>query len=177
MSASSVHRRLLHYIVRARVPLFKISFMANRRQLCLQWAREHRALQADWHHVFFPEKSRFSLWDHDGRVRVRRYADQCCFLDYITERNSVWTLVVMVWSTISYQGRASLLRIKGNLNSNRHVPQPEVVPFLQRILGAIFKQDNARLDVAMTFRVFCLARHMELLPWLAYSPDMSAFDH
>ncbi|GFW51211.1 uncharacterized protein TNCV_3594931 [Trichonephila clavipes] len=40
----------------------------------LQWAHELRAWQADWPQVVFSDKSRFNLWDHDGRIRVRRYA-------------------------------------------------------------------------------------------------------
>ncbi|GFU28446.1 uncharacterized protein TNCV_1938341 [Trichonephila clavipes] len=32
------------------------------------------AWQADWHQVVFSNESRFNLWDHDGRIRVRRNA-------------------------------------------------------------------------------------------------------
>ncbi|GFW80982.1 hypothetical protein TNCV_3780611 [Trichonephila clavipes] len=38
-------------------------------------------------------------------------------------------------------------------------------------------QDNARPHVAKTVRDFCSAQHMELLPWPAYSPDMSPIEH
>ncbi|GFY09331.1 transposable element Tc1 transposase [Trichonephila clavipes] len=74
------------------------------------------------------------LWDHDGRIRVER-----CLLECVIKRHSGLTFGVMVWGAISYHGRSSLLRIEGNLNSNRYVRevlQPEVVPFLQSILGA-----------------------------------------
>ncbi|GFW83827.1 transposable element Tcb2 transposase [Trichonephila clavipes] len=47
----------------------------------------------------------------------------------------------------------------------------------QSILGAIFQQDNARPHVAKTVRDFCSAQHMQLLPWLAYSPDMSPMEY
>ncbi|GFS79932.1 uncharacterized protein TNCV_750761 [Trichonephila clavipes] len=39
------------------------------------------------------------------------------------------------------------------------------------------KQDKARLHVAKTVRDFCSAQHMQLLPWPAYSPDMSPIEH
>ncbi|GFX77760.1 transposable element Tcb1 transposase [Trichonephila clavipes] len=39
---------------------------------------EHRAWQADWHQVVFSDESRFNLWDHDGRIRIRRYAGERC---------------------------------------------------------------------------------------------------
>ncbi|GFW28461.1 transposable element Tc1 transposase [Trichonephila clavipes] len=76
ISASSIRRRLLHHGLRAKVPLFRIPLTANHRRLRLQWAQEHRAWQADWHQVVFSDASRFSLWDHDGRIRVRRYAGE-----------------------------------------------------------------------------------------------------
>ncbi|GFX79754.1 transposable element Tc1 transposase [Trichonephila clavipes] len=86
----------------------------------------------------------------------------------------------MVWDAISYHGRSNMLRIEGNLDSNRYiheVQQPEVVPFLQGISGAIFQQDNARPHVAKTVRDFCSAQHMQLLPWSAYMPNMSLIEH
>ncbi|GFX17110.1 transposable element Tc1 transposase [Trichonephila clavipes] len=86
----------------------------------------------------------------------------------------------MVWSAISYHGRSNWLRIEGNLISNRYVRemlQSEVVPFLQRIPGAIFQLDNARPHVAKTVRNFCSAQHMQLLPWPAYSPDMPPMEY
>ncbi|GFU41155.1 transposable element Tc1 transposase [Trichonephila clavipes] len=45
------------------------------------------------------------------------------------------------------------------------------------IPGAILKQDNARPHVAKTVGDFCSAQHMQLLPWPAYSPDMSPIEH
>ncbi|GFX69536.1 hypothetical protein TNCV_1769051 [Trichonephila clavipes] len=35
----------------------------------------------------------------------------------------------------------------------------------------------ARPHVAKNVRDFCLAQHMQLLPWPAYSPDMSPIEH
>ncbi|GFS55936.1 transposable element Tcb2 transposase [Trichonephila clavipes] len=51
--------------------------------------------------------------------------------------------------------------------------QHEVVPFLQ----AVFQQDNACPHVAKIVRDFSSAQHMQLLPWLAYSQDMSPIEH
>ncbi|GFW21025.1 transposable element Tc1 transposase [Trichonephila clavipes] len=59
----------------------------------------------------------------------------------------------------------------------REVLRPEVVPFLHGIPGAIFQQDNARPHVAKTVRDFCLAQHVQLLSWSAYSTDMSPIEH
>ncbi|GFW51625.1 transposable element Tc1 transposase [Trichonephila clavipes] len=93
----------------------------------------HRAWQVDWHQVVFSDESRFNLWDHDGRIRVRRYAGERCLPECVIERHSVLKPGVMIWGGNSYHERSNLLRIEGNLNSNKHVRevlQPEVVPFL-----------------------------------------------
>ncbi|GFU56487.1 transposable element Tcb2 transposase [Trichonephila clavipes] len=55
--------------------------------------------------------------------------------------------------------------------------QPDVVPFLRGIPEAIFQQDNAHPHVAKTVRDICSARHMQILPWPAYSLDMSLTKH
>ncbi|GFV48499.1 uncharacterized protein TNCV_2395641 [Trichonephila clavipes] len=57
----------------------------------------------------------------------------------------------MVWVVFSYHGRSNLLRIKGNLNSNRYVRevlQPDDVPFLEGIPRAILQHHNALPHVA-----------------------------
>ncbi|GFY29858.1 transposable element Tc1 transposase [Trichonephila clavipes] len=64
----------------------QITFTANHRRLCLQWAHEHRAWHADWHQVVFSDESRFNLWEHDSRIRVRRYAGERCLPQCVIER-------------------------------------------------------------------------------------------
>ncbi|GFV41714.1 HTH_Tnp_Tc3_2 domain-containing protein [Trichonephila clavipes] len=83
MSASSIHRHLLHHGLHARVPLYRIPLTANHRRLRLQWAHEYRAWQADWHQVVFSDESCFNLWDHGGRIRVRRYAGERCLAECV----------------------------------------------------------------------------------------------
>ncbi|GFX77767.1 transposable element Tcb2 transposase [Trichonephila clavipes] len=98
------------------------------------------------------------LWDHDSCIRVRRYADERCLPECVIEQHSGPTPGIMVWGMISYHGRSNLQRIEG-------------------IPGAIFQQDNARPHVAKTVQDFCSAQHMQLLPWPAYSPDMSPIEY
>ncbi|GFT15006.1 transposable element Tcb2 transposase [Trichonephila clavipes] len=141
---------------------------------------EPKAFQADWHQVVFSDESRFKLCDHDGRIRVRRYAGERCLPECVIERHSGLTPEVIVSGAISYHRRSNLLRTEGNLNSNRYVHevlQSEVAPFLQGIPVAIFQQNNARPHVVKTVRDFCSAQHMQLLPWSAYSPDLSPIEH
>ncbi|GFW68679.1 transposable element Tcb1 transposase [Trichonephila clavipes] len=86
----------------------------------------------------------------------------------------------MVWGAIAYHGRSQLLRIVGNFNSTRYINevlQPQAIPFLQGLPGAVFQQDNARPHVAKTVRSYLDSQQVQLLPWPAYSPDMSPNEH
>ncbi|GFV42761.1 transposable element Tcb2 transposase [Trichonephila clavipes] len=78
MSTLSIRRCLRLRGLRARVLLYRILLTANQRRLRLEWAHEHRAWQADWHQIVFSDESRFNLWDHDGRIHVRRYTGEHC---------------------------------------------------------------------------------------------------
>ncbi|GFV23370.1 transposable element Tc1 transposase [Trichonephila clavipes] len=98
-----------------------------------------------------------TVLDHDGRIRVRRSAGERCLPECVIKLHSSQTPGVIAWGAISYHGRFSLLRIEG-------------------ISGVIFQQDNARPHVAKTAQDFCSAQHMQLLPWPAYSSEMSRID-
>ncbi|GFU11407.1 transposable element Tcb2 transposase [Trichonephila clavipes] len=100
--ASSRHlaarrRRLLHRGLRARVPLHRIPLTANHRQLRLQWVHKHKAWKADWHQVVFSDEPRFNLWDHDGRISVRRYAgERCLSRILVPSLRNLYELIIFV---------------------------------------------------------------------------------
>ncbi|GFX92860.1 transposable element Tcb2 transposase [Trichonephila clavipes] len=149
LCASSIRRRLLQRGLRARIPLYRIPLTQNHRRLRLQWANVHRSWRADWQQIVFSDESRFNLWYHDGRIRVRRYAGEPHIPECIIERHSGRTPGVM----------------------------PQAIPFLQGLPGAVFQQDNARRHVAKTVKSYLDSQQVQLLPWPAYSPDMSPIEH
>ncbi|GFU64396.1 transposable element Tcb1 transposase [Trichonephila clavipes] len=180
LCASSIRRRLLQRGLRARIPLYRIPLTQNHRRLRLQWANVHRSWRADWQQVVFSDESRFNLWHHDDRIRVRCYAGERHIPECIIERHSGRTPGVMVWGAIAYHGRSQLLQIVGNLNSTRYINevlQSQAIPFLQGLPGAVFQQDNARPHVAKTVKSYLDSQQVQLLPWPAYSPDMSPIEH
>ncbi|GFX27839.1 transposable element Tc1 transposase [Trichonephila clavipes] len=134
-----------------------IPLTQNHRHLRLQWANVHRSWRADWQQVVFSHESRFNLWHHDGRIRVMRYAGERHIPECIIERHSRRTPGVTVWGALANHGRSQLLRNMGNLNSTRYfneVLQPQAIPFLQGLPGAVFQQDNARPHVAKTVKSY-----------------------
>ncbi|GFU13757.1 transposable element Tcb2 transposase [Trichonephila clavipes] len=110
-TSASDDRYLLRMVVNART--------ASSRLLAARWSPA-------------TDESRFNFWNHNGRIRVRRYAGERCLPDYVIERYSGLTLGIKVWGAISYHGLTNLLRIE--------------------------------------------AQHVQLLPWSAYSPDMSPIE-
>ncbi|GFW83604.1 transposable element Tcb1 transposase [Trichonephila clavipes] len=109
-----------------------------------------------------------------------RYACERHIPECNIERHSRRTPGVMFWGAIAYHGRSQLQRIVGNLNSTRYIEevlQPQAIPFLQGLPGAVFQQDNARPHVAKTVKSYIDSQQVQLLSWPAYSPDMSPIEH
>ncbi|GFT67262.1 transposable element Tcb1 transposase [Trichonephila clavipes] len=87
---------------------------------------------------------------------------------------------IMVWGGIGYHSYTPLVRIAGTLNSQRYtseVLEPVVLTYLQGLATAIFQQDNARPHVACIVQRFFANHQIELLPWLALSPDLSLIEN
>ncbi|GFY21076.1 transposable element Tcb1 transposase [Trichonephila clavipes] len=64
----------------------------------------------------------------------------------VMHRHTGPALGFMVWGGIGYHSRTPLVRIAGNLNSQRYISEvlePVVLPYLQGLATAIFQQDNA----------------------------------
>ncbi|GFW32229.1 transposable element Tcb1 transposase [Trichonephila clavipes] len=90
------------------------------------------------------------------------------------QRHTTPTAGVMVWGVIVYNEGSPLVLISGTMTAQRYVHdilQPHVLPLMQRLLGAIFQQDNARPHTA---RMSPYNLHtITTLLWLARSPDLS----
>ncbi|GFV06252.1 transposable element Tcb1 transposase [Trichonephila clavipes] len=87
---------------------------------------------------------------------------------------------IMVWGGIGYHSRTFLVRIASTLNSQRYISEvlePVVLPYLQSLATAIFRQYNARPHVARIVQRFFVNHQIELLPWLAHSPDRSPIEN
>ncbi|KAJ8370550.1 hypothetical protein SKAU_G00105780 [Synaphobranchus kaupii] len=84
----------------------------------------------------------------------------------------------MVWAGISDGHRTRLHFNDGNLNAARYRDEtlrPIAVPFV-RLHDVTLQQDNARPHVARVCAQLLEAEHVPVLPWPAYSPDMSPIE-
>ncbi|GFV77947.1 transposable element Tcb1 transposase [Trichonephila clavipes] len=92
---------------------------------------------------------------------------------FALQRHTHPTAGVMVWGAIANNTQSPLVLIRGTMTAQRYVHdilQPRVLPLLERLLGALFQQDNA---LPHTERVSqnCL-RTVSTLKGPARSPDL-----
>ncbi|GFS52703.1 hypothetical protein TNCV_45671 [Trichonephila clavipes] len=87
---------------------------------------------------------------------------------------------IMVWGSIGFHSRTSLVRFAGTLNSQRYISEvlePVVLPYLQGLATAIFQQDIARPHVARILQRFFVNHQIELLTWPARSSNLSPIEN
>ncbi|GFV16151.1 transposable element Tcb2 transposase [Trichonephila clavipes] len=131
-------------------------------------------LKKDWQKDVFSDESRFVLGTDDNRVLVWRHPGERYNSPHTVLSHTVRTAGVMVWGAIAYDSRSTLIMMRGTLTGQRYVDdihRPHVGPFLNGRPGAIFQQDNARPHTVRVAQDFL--RHIQTLPWLASSPDLS----
>ena len=86
------------------------------------------------------------------------------------------------WYGAVYRGATGhLVVIEGNLTSRRYIDEvlePVVVPFLQNHADVtLYQQDNARPHSARLTTDFLGQNNVPVLPWTAFSPDLSPIEH
>ncbi|GFU38725.1 transcription factor RFX4 [Trichonephila clavipes] len=132
----------------------------------------------EWNPVVFSDESTFNLSSDDNRVRVWRPRGERLNLASALQRHTTLTADVMVWGAIAYNTRSLLVLIRGTMTAKWYVHdilQPNVLPFMQQLPGALFQQNNAQPHTARVSQD-CL-RTVTILPWPARSPDVSPVEY
>ncbi|GFT77198.1 transposable element Tcb2 transposase [Trichonephila clavipes] len=141
----TISRHLAEANLKTKRPFRALPITPDHRQQRLQWCLARSMWNVtDWQKVVFRDESRFLLGTDDNRVRVWRCAGE---FPHTVLRHSARTADVMVWGSIAYDSRSTLIVMHGTLMGLRYVDdilQPNVGPFLNGLPGAIFQQDNAR---------------------------------
>ncbi|GFV08055.1 transposable element Tc1 transposase [Trichonephila clavipes] len=84
----------------------------------------------------------------------------------------------MVWGTIAYDSRSTLIVMRGSLTGNVTFMiffDPYEGPFLNGLPRAIFHQVNARPQTARVSKD--ILRHFQTFPWPPHSPDLFPAEH
>ncbi|GFS82519.1 hypothetical protein TNCV_2469771 [Trichonephila clavipes] len=82
----------------------------------------------------------------DRRIVCAWYRGERLLNSCVMHRHTGPAPGIMVWSDIGFHYRTPLVHIAGTLNNQRYISEvlePMVLPYIQRLLSAIFQQDNA----------------------------------
>ena len=129
-------------------PITNILLTKEHRRKRREWAQKHQ--NVDWSCVIFSDESRFIINYHDSRIKVHRLKHERFLKSCMLEFNKGRQPSVMVLGVISRRNKSRLLRINGNLNSERYINEVldvEALPLFYEQPNQIFQQDNARCHV------------------------------
>ncbi|GFT58942.1 transposable element Tcb1 transposase [Trichonephila clavipes] len=124
--------------LKSKRPFRALLLTPEHRQLRLQWCQMWNA--TDWQKVVFSDESRFVLGTDDNRVRVWRRPGERYNSFHTVLRHTDRTAGVMVWGTIAYDSRSTLIVMRETLTGQRYVDdilRPHVGPFLNGLPGQI----------------------------------------
>ncbi|GFU35680.1 transposable element Tcb2 transposase [Trichonephila clavipes] len=148
------------------------------RCLRLEWCRARwNCTAAKWNQVVFSDETRFNLTSDDIRVRVWRPRGTRLNPAFALKRHTAFTAGVMLWGTIAYNTRSTLVLIRVTMTAQRYIHgilQTHVLLLMQRLSRVIFQQYNTRPHMARVSQD-CL-RIVTTLPWPARSPDLSSIE-
>ncbi|GFX54411.1 transposable element Tcb1 transposase [Trichonephila clavipes] len=171
----TISRHLAEANLKSKRHFRALPLTPEHRQLRLQWCQARSMWSVtDWQKVVFSDEFRFVLGTEDNRVRVWRHPGEWYNFPHTVLRHTARTAGVIIWGTIAYDSRSTLIVMRGALTGQRYVDdilRPYVGPFLNGLPWAIFQQDNARPHTSRVAQDFL--RHFKTLPWPAHSPDLS----
>ncbi|GFX19743.1 transposable element Tcb1 transposase [Trichonephila clavipes] len=152
VSSRTIQRRLAEGHLGSWRPLRVLLLMTTHRHLRLEWCHAQGNWTAgEWNQVVFSEESRFNPSSDDNRVLVWRPRGERLNPAFALQRHTAPTSGAMVWGAIAYNTRSPLVLKRGIMTAQLYVHdilQPHVLTLMQRLSGALFLQDNARLHIA-----------------------------
>ena len=127
----TARNQLLKWQLRVRSPVACIPLTPSHCLLRRQWWQARAHWRTEWRSIVFSYESRFCRGTSDGSVLVRRRPGESLQSNCLRPRHMGPTPGVMVWGTISYDSRSTLVVIPNTLTANLYVSlviQPVVLP-------------------------------------------------
>ncbi|GFU67868.1 transposable element Tcb2 transposase [Trichonephila clavipes] len=111
----NISRHLAEANLKSKCPFCALSLTPEHRQLRLQWYRARSMWNVtDWQKVVFSDESRFVLGTDDNSVWVWRRPGER-YNSPIVLRPTARTAGGMVWGSIAYDSRSTLIVMRGTL--------------------------------------------------------------
>ncbi|GFW28706.1 transposable element Tc1 transposase [Trichonephila clavipes] len=178
ISTRTISRRLVESGLHSQRPLRTLALTPQRRRARLEWCRARVTWMTEWRNVMFSDESRFCFFKDSQRIREWRRCGERYNPAVTMERPTARQRGIMVWGAIAYDSMSPLVRVQSTLNVQRcvqNVLHPMAIRYLQGLSNAIFQRDNAHPHTARISQH--ALRGVQMLPWTAYSPDLSPMEH
>ncbi|GBN89207.1 Transposable element Tc1 transposase [Araneus ventricosus] len=185
VSEHTVQRTLLDMGLLSRRPTRVPLLTKSHRQLCLQWAREHRDWTMDgWKRVAWSNESRFLIHHVDDRVRVRRMSGEqllpSCTAGHIYAGGDG----IMLWGTFSWAALGPVVVVEQTMKAANYlnIIADQLHPYMAFVFptgNGIFQQDNAPFHKARIVLEW-FEEHTDefhLMYWPPISPDLNPMEH
>ena len=182
MSVRTITRRLLEAGYHSRRPTRSPRLTIDHRRRRRQWARRHRERDLrHWRHGVFTDESRFKLHCTEGWIRVRRREGERHIDVCVQHTDGNVGPSIMVWGGFHFGGKSELIIVDGNMNQQvyRRVLQQNLLPWARGTFqnNFVLVQDNAPPHKARATMTFLENQDVEVMDWLAKSPDMNPIEH
>jgi transposase len=147
----------------------------------LEFARLHRIWRKDdWEEVIFSDESAFALTFPNGRLKVRRFAQEAYENDDFVQGSSKPFKAILVWGSISAKGVGPLVRIEGSMTAKkyRETLQKYLLIYYPNLAEGYlqFQQDNAPVHVAGDVKRWLDSKNIQVLDWPPQSPDLNIIE-
>jgi len=147
----------------------------------LLFARAHQSWnENDWHKVVFTDESCFQCVSKNGRICVRRLAEEILEPDTI-QHSETKSRSIMVWGSISIHGVGPLVLVRGSLDAEgylnifRHRLRWHFPGLYKGEL--LFQDDNAPPHTADIVNEWFQKYNTQRIDWPSKSPDLNIIEN
>jgi transposase len=182
ISSRTVLRRLRESNLTHRKPATGPRVNPGHRMARLNFAREHRNWDREWHNVLFTDDLRFCLTNNDRRNRVFRRPGERYSQCAIHQSDNFGGGSVMVWAGINWTGRTELVVVAGGSMTGQRYRDDIVIPYIEEYAhnfgaGFVLMDDNARPHIARIVIDELNYANIQRLDWRARSPVLNPIEH